>query len=169
MEDKEYIAAPEHFINRELSWLEFNQRVLDEALDPSNPLLERVKFFSITSSNLDEFFEVRIAGLKQGIESDLSELSSDGMTVTECFKAVTQRVRKLVDQQFKCWRRDLAPALEEQGIQFLNPAKLKGDDREFAEKFYRDEVRPVLTPLGIDPAHPFPELLTPSPNCSISP
>lgn len=164
MEDKEYIAAPEHFINRELSWLEFNQRVLDEALDPSNPLLERVKFFSITSSNLDEFFEVRIAGLKQGIESDLSELSSDGMTVTECFKAVTQRVRKLVDQQFKCWRRDLAPALEEQGIQFLNPAKLKGDDREFAEKFYRDEVRPVLTPLGIDPAHPFPELLNKSLN-----
>src|SRR5579883_3526800 len=86
------------FINRELGWLEFNQRVLDEALDPENPLLERIKFFCITSSNLDEFFEVRVAGLKQQIESDVVERSVDGLTATETFRAVTQRVRRMVEQ-----------------------------------------------------------------------
>jgi polyphosphate kinase len=164
MADKEYIPDPKHFINRELSWLEFNQRVLDEALDPSNLLLERVKFFCITSSNLDEFFEVRVAGLKQAIESGLTGRSFDGITVSECFDAVSQRVRKLVDQQFRCWRRELVPALDEAGTRFLNPSRLKGADKEFAESFYHDEVRPVLTPLGIDPAHPFPELLNKSLN-----
>ena len=164
MADTKFKSEPKHFINRELSWLEFNQRVLDEALNPTNPLLERVKFFCITSSNLDEFFEVRVAGLKQAIESEITGRSFDGMTVSECFQAVSQRVRKLVDQQFKCWRKELAPALEENGISFLNPAKLKGEDKEFAEAFYRDEVKPVLTPLGIDPAHPFPELLNKSLN-----
>src|SRR6201999_373220 len=85
-----------HFINRELSWLEFNQRVLDEALDPSNPLLERLKFFTIVSSNLDEFFEVRVAGLKQQIESDNSERSADGLTPEQVFQAIACRVRKMV-------------------------------------------------------------------------
>src|ERR1700674_4625271 len=86
---------PEHFINRELSWLEFNQRVLDEALDPTNPLLERLKFFTIVSSNLDEFFEVRVAGLKQEIESGNNVRGVDGMTPTETFEAITHRVRKM--------------------------------------------------------------------------
>src|SRR5512139_1059678 len=90
---------PEHFLNRELSWLEFNQRVLDEALDARTPLLERVKFFCIVSSNLDEFFEVRVAGLKQQIESDVVERSLDGLTASEAFRAVTRRIRRLVDQQ----------------------------------------------------------------------
>src|SRR5512136_1992622 len=87
---------PEHFLNRELSWLEFNQRVLDEALDPRTPLLERVKFFCIVSSNLDEFFEVRVAGLKQQIESDVVERSFDGLTASETFRAITGRVRRMV-------------------------------------------------------------------------
>src|ERR1700760_2904338 len=91
--------GPEHFINRELAWLEFNQRVLDEALDAKNPLLERVKFFCITSSNLDEFFEVRVAGLKQQIESDVVERTFDGRTASETFRAVTKRVRAMVEQQ----------------------------------------------------------------------
>src|SRR5260370_5032888 len=111
---------PEHFINRELSWLEFNQRVLDEALDAENPLLERVKFFCITSSNLDEFFEVRVAGLKQQIESDVVERSVDGLTATETFRAVTRRVRRLVEQQYACWQDDLLPALAKNGIRFFN-------------------------------------------------
>src|SRR5882762_4268661 len=98
---------PEHFINRELSWLEFNQRVLDEALDAENPLLERVKFFCITSSNLDEFFEVRVAGLKQQIESDVVERSVDGLTASETFRAVTRRVRRLVERQYASWQEDL--------------------------------------------------------------
>ena len=88
--------GPPHFINRELSWLEFNQRVLDEALDTATPLLERVKFFCIASSNLDEFFEVRVAGLKQQIESDVVERSLDGLTASETFRAITQRVRRMV-------------------------------------------------------------------------
>src|SRR5947208_11716423 len=98
---------PSHFVNRELSWLEFNQRVLDEALDPKNPLLERVKFFCITSSNLDEFFEVRVAGLKQQIESDVVERSIDGLTATEAYRAVNRRVRRMVEQQYDCWQRQL--------------------------------------------------------------
>src|SRR5260221_4205428 len=90
---------PEHFINRELSWLEFNQRVLDEALDRRNPLLERVKFFCITSSNLDEFFEVRVAGLKQQVESEVVERSVDGLTATETLRAVTRRLIRLVERE----------------------------------------------------------------------
>src|SRR2546428_11410599 len=111
--------APTHFINRESSWLEFNQRVLDEALDSQTPLLERVKFFTITSSNLDEFFEVRVAGLKQQMESDVVERSIDGRTATETFRAINKRVRQMLDQQYCCWRDDLVPALEKNGIRFL--------------------------------------------------
>src|SRR2546426_8161446 len=92
--------GPSHFINRELSWLEFNQRVLDEALDSATPLLERVKFFCITSSNLDEFFEIRVAGVKQQIESDVVERSVDGKTASETFRAIRKRVDAMVDQQF---------------------------------------------------------------------
>src|SRR5882762_7825794 len=117
--------GPEHFLNRELSWLEFNQRVLDEALDPKTPLLERVKFFCITSSNLDEFFEVRVAGLKQQIESEVVERSLDGLTATEILRAVTGRVRRMVEQQYACWRNELLPALAENGIRFLTFKELK--------------------------------------------
>src|ERR1700733_9712165 len=92
--------GPDKFINRELSWLEFNQRVLDEALDVRNPLLERVKFFCIASSNLDEFFEVRVAGLKQQIESDVVERSADGRTASETYRAVRRRVWAMIEQQF---------------------------------------------------------------------
>src|SRR3954462_2251233 len=112
--------GPSAFINRELAWLEFNQRVLDEALDPKNPLLERVKFFCITSSNLDEFFEVRVAGLKQQMESEVVERSMDGLTATEAFRAVTKRVRRMIDQQYNCWQKQLLPALARNGIRFLD-------------------------------------------------
>ncbi|MBG86509.1 MAG: polyphosphate kinase 1 [Verrucomicrobiales bacterium] len=167
MGDTERQFGPDHFLNRELSWLEFNQRVLDEALNSETPLLERVKFFSITSSNLDEFFEVRVAGLKQQIEAGVTGCGVDGMTPAECLESVTKRVRRMVDQQFKLWRRELLPALEKEGIQFHETRKLKGADREFAEQFYRNEVHPVLTPLSIDPAHPFPQLLNKSLNIMV--
>jgi polyphosphate kinase len=160
-------GAPSHFINRELSWLEFNQRVLNEALDSSNPLLERVKFFCIVSSNLDEFFEVRVAGIKQQIESDVVARSIDGMTATETFRAITRRVRQMVDQQYNCWQNDLRPALAKHGIKFLNVADLAAKDRAFVEEYYRSQVRPVLTPLAIDPAHPFPQLLNKSLNMMV--
>src|SRR5574339_457086 len=94
--------VPRYF-NRELSWLEFNQRVLDEALNPATPLLERVKFFCITSSNLDEFFEVRVAGLKQQIESEVAARTVDGLTASETFRAITRRVHAMLGQQYACW------------------------------------------------------------------
>ena len=164
MSDEQPKIEPQHFINRELSWLEFNQRVLDEALNERTPLLERLKFFCITSSNLDEFFEVRVAGVKQQIESDVVERSVDGLTATECFQALRTRIQKLVKQQFNCWKKELVPGLESEGIRFLPTRKLTGEDKVFAEKFYREEVHPALTPLGIDSAHPFPQLLNKSLN-----
>src|SRR5216117_28704 len=106
------------FLNRELSWLEFNRRVLAEACDPAVPVLERVKFFCIFSSNLDEFFEVRVAGIKQQIESEIVERSIDGKTATEKFQAIHQRVRQLVEEQYICWREDLVPSLAKHHIHF---------------------------------------------------
>ena len=152
------------FLNRELSWLEFNQRVLDEALNRENPLLERLKFLCIVSSNLDEFFEVRVAGLKQQIESDVVERSLDGRTASEVFRSVVERVRRMVDQQYACWRSELMPALARNNIRLLPLSKLEAADAAWLEQYYRTQVRPVLTPLAIDPAHPFPQLLNKSLN-----
>jgi polyphosphate kinase len=155
---------PAHFINRELSWLEFNQRVLNEARDPGNPLLERLKFLCITGSNLDEFFEVRVAGLKQQIESGAAGRSMDGLTPAETLRAVRRRIRRMVRDQYVCWRQELAPALAKSGIRFLEPRQLAPADLKWLENFYRSQVLPVLTPLAIDPKHPFPQLLNKSLN-----
>ena len=157
-------SVPARFLNRELSWLEFNQRVLDEALDPANPLLERVKFFCIVSSNLDEFFEVRVAGLKQKIESDVVERSLDGLTASDAFRAITRRVRTMVDDLYACWRDQLMPALAKNGIRILDVPELDTADLEWVSNYHKTQVRPVLTPLAIDPAHPFPQLLNKSLN-----
>jgi polyphosphate kinase len=159
--------GPSHFINRELSWLEFNQRVLDEALDASNPLLERVKFFCITSSNLDEFFEVRVAGVKQQIESSIVERTIDGRTASETFRELSKRVQVMVKDQYKCWGEQLQPALAKAGIRFLDIKKLDEADAAYIEQYYFSKVRPVLTPLGLDPAHPFPQLLNKSLNIMV--
>ena len=155
---------PAQFINRELSWLEFNQRVLEEALDPSNPLLERLKFFCIVSSNLDEFFEVRVAGLKQQIESDVVERGSGGLTASEAFRAIHRRVRRMVGEQYACWREQLMPSLARNGLRILDMPELSSSDAEWLQQYYLAQVRPVLTPLAIDPAHPFPQLLNKSLN-----
>jgi polyphosphate kinase len=127
-------------------------------------LLERVKFFSIFSSNLDEFFEVRVAGLKQQLESAAVERSPDGLTPAETLRAVLLRIRQLVDRQYRCWREELRPGLAGHGIRFLNFKELSKADRAWAEEFYHSQLRPVLTPLGLDPAHPFPQLLNKSLN-----
>jgi polyphosphate kinase len=156
--------GPAHFINRELSWLEFNHRVLEEALEAQNPLLERVKFFCIVSSNLDEFFEVRVAGIKQQIESEVAERTMDGLTATETYRAIVQRVRRMVEEQYACWREELLPALAANGIRLLELAELAEADRAWVAEYYHTQVRPVLTPLAIDPAHPFPQLLNKSLN-----
>ena len=159
--------GPAHFINRELSWLAFNQRVLEEALDRRNPLLERIKYFCIFSSNLDEFFEVRVAGIKQQMESEVVERSLDGLTATETFRAITRRIRQMVDQQYACWRKDLRPSLAKTRIRFLEMEELNETDRGWVQNYYQAEVRPVLTPLAIDPAHPFPQLLNKSLNMMV--
>jgi polyphosphate kinase len=155
---------PAHFINRELSWLEFNQRVLNEARDAGNPLLERLKFFCITSSNLDEFFEVRVAGLKEQIETGALVRDLDGMTPAQTLRAVHERIARLVHEQYLCWHEQLAPALAAHGICFLDPQGLNEADLKWLENFFRAQVLPVLTPLAIDPVHPFPQLLNKSLN-----
>src|ERR1043166_640180 len=109
-------SAPENFINRELSWLEFNRRVLEEAQDPTQPLIERVKFLTIFSSNLDEFFEIRVAGIKQQIESETSDVGPDGLSPTEIFNAIQRTAREMVAAEYSLWKEDIAPALAKNGI-----------------------------------------------------
>ncbi len=156
--------GPADFLNRELSWLEFNHRVLEEALDAQNPLLERVKFFCIVSSNLDEFFEVRVASLKQQVESVVVERSVDGLTASETFRAIVKRVRRMVAEQYACWREELAPALTASGIRLLELAELEPADRAWVREYYRTQAHPVLTPLAVDLTHPFPQVLNKSLN-----
>ncbi len=155
---------PSYFLNRELSWLEFNQRVLDQAWDSSNPLLERLKFLCIVSSNLDEFFEVRVAGLKQQKQNHASETGPDGLSASEQLDAISSRVRRMVDDQYRCWRDELRPQLEANRIRFHEYPRVPAEERAHFEKFFREQVYPVLTPLAIDPAHPFPQLLNKSLN-----
>src|SRR5215212_1044088 len=117
-------SAPENFINRELSWLEFNRRVLEEAQDPTQPLIERVKFLTIFSSNLDEFFEIRVAGIKQQIESETSDVGPDGLSPTETFNSIQRVVRELVPTQCALWKNELLPALAKQNIRMHDVAQL---------------------------------------------
>jgi polyphosphate kinase len=154
----------EHFANRELSWLEFNQRVLEEAIDPTTPLLERVKFLGISSSNLDEFFEIRIAGIKQQIDSQTDDAGPDGLSAVHVLAALQRRINQMVRDQYHLWNTQLVPALAEQHIRFFKPNALDPEDREWARRYFIHEIYPVLTPLAIDPSHPFPQLLNKSLN-----
>src|SRR5881394_3735477 len=121
---EERLSAPENFINRELSWLEFNRRVLEEAQDPTQPLIERVKFLTIFSSNLDEFFEIRVAGIKQQIESETSDVGPDGLTPTDTFNAIQRTAREMVATQYSLWRHELMPALAKKSIRIYDVADL---------------------------------------------
>ena len=160
-----FMSSPSsHFINRELSWLEFNQRVMEEALDSTNPLLDRLKFFCIANSNLDEFFEVRIAGLKQQIESSVVKRSLDGRTATETYQASSLRIHRMVDDLFGCWREELQPQLQENGFYFREMDHLSDNHRIWVEKYFNEKVRPVLTPLAVDPLKAFPLILNKSLN-----
>jgi polyphosphate kinase len=158
------LTDPSLYINRELSWLEFNQRVLEEAQDANNPLLERVKFLCILSSNLDEFFEVRVAGLNQQRQSGISDAGPDGMSPTDQLAAISVRVRKMLDDQYRLWNESLVPALENQNIFFLRYEELSPDEKNYYSNYFRTSVYPVLTPLAVDPVHPFPQLLNKSLN-----
>jgi len=158
---------PALYSNRELSWLEFNQRVLEEAEDSTNPLLERVKFLCIVSSNLDEFFEIRVAGLRQQRESKVSQAGPDGMSPNEQLVAISQRVRKMVDDQYRLWNETLVPGLEKQNIFFLPYDDLSDDEKKYYTDYFEKSVYPVLTPLAVDPVHPFPQLLNKSLNVAV--
>ena len=161
------LNGPALYSNRELSWLEFNQRVVEEAEDSTNPLLERVKFLCIVSSNLDEFFEIRVAGLRQQRESKVSQAGPDGMGPNEQLVAISQRVRKMVDDQYRLWNETLVPGLEEQNIFFLPYEDLSDDEKKYYTDYFEKSVYPVLTPLAVDPVHPFPQLLNKSLNVAV--
>ena len=151
------------FVNRELSWLEFNRRVLEEAEDPSVPLLERVKFLAIFSSNLDEFFMVRVAALRRRVHAGDLTSGPDELTPTETTKAVATRVRELVDAQHRCFLTEILPLLTAEGIRLLRPQETNDEQRRFLEEYFRRTLLPVLTPLAVDPGHPFPYLGNRSP------
>ncbi|HVR64464.1 MAG TPA: polyphosphate kinase 1, partial [Polyangia bacterium] len=155
------------FINRELSWLEFNGRVLEEARDPAVPLLERLKFLTIVASNLDEFFMVRVAGLKQQLSGNVAETPPDGLTAAQQLSAVSARAHAMVAEQYRQWKTDIAPGLEQAGVRMVRPGQLTGEQRATFLSYFSREVWPVLTPLAVDPGHPFPILRNRSLNLAI--
>jgi polyphosphate kinase len=157
-------SAAKNFINRELSWLEFNRRVLEEAQDPTQPLLERVKFLGIVSSNLDEFFEIRVAGIKQQIASETSDVGPDGMGPTEIFEAIQRVVHEMVAQQYSLWNKEIEPLLQENNIHLRHIGELSAKRAAWARRYFQQEVFPMLTPLAVDASHPFPQLLNKSHN-----
>src|SRR5919198_5216955 len=142
--------------NRELSWIEFNSRVLGEALDRSLPLLERLKFLAIFSTNLDEFFMVRAAGLQEQLETNPDSLSPDGLTPATQLKLVSEKLRPLIRLQTDCLLNDILPGLRQLGVVLADYNDLSPDERQTLERFFVDRVFPVLTPLAVDPGHPFP-------------
>jgi len=148
----------EHFINRELSWLEFNARVLEEAEDTTNPLLERVKFLSIFSSNLDEFFMVRVAGLREQAFGDGApqDYSPDGLRAIAQLQRVAKRTQELVSAQYRCWNESVRPQLEQEGIRLLEVAELSPEQHESLDRFFHTRAFPILTPMAVDPSHPSP-------------
>jgi polyphosphate kinase len=146
----------DRFLNREVSWLDFNARVLELAEDEALPLLERVKFLAIFASNLDEFFMVRIAGLKRRQTTGLTVRSPDGLTIREQLERVTRRTQDLVQRHADVFIKDVAPRLEEAGIRIVHWPELGDEDARRLREYFRDQVFPVLTPLAVDPAHPFP-------------
>src|SRR5438309_2995908 len=160
----ERFGDPKNFINRELSWLEFNRRVLEEAQDPTQPLIERVKFLYIFSSNLDEFFEIRVAGIKQQIESETSDVAADGLSPTETFNQIQRLANELVATEYELWNKELLPQLAKNGIRIRNVSELNAKRSAWARKYFQEEVLPMLTPLAVDASHPFPELLNKSHN-----
>lgn len=150
------LRAKDYYFNRALSWLEFNKRVLQEAYDPRTPLLERLKFMAIHSSNLDEFFMIRVAGLKQQVESGITEGSADGMPPKEQLAAIRQYLFPAVTEQHRFFELELRPRLAQEGIFLLRFADLHPEQQAYLHQYFINQIFPILTPLAIDPAHPFP-------------
>ena len=155
MSDSAVLPAS-HLINRELSWLEFNARVLQEALDDRTPLLERLKFLAIFTTNLDEFYQVRVAGLRRQVAAGVTHPPPDGLTPTHQLEAIDRKVRELVQRQLECLHQVLLPALAAHGVRLVSMEELSVEERTDLDRFFAREVFPVLTPLAVDPSHPFP-------------
>ncbi len=158
------LQHPDYYFNRELSWLAFNERVLEEAMDENNPLLERLKFLAIFSTNLDEFMMIRYAGLKDQADAGVDKRTPDGMTPKEQLKAISEKLHPMVALHRKVLGGVILPALEQHGVFLVPVDKLSDSDKAVVEKFFEDELFPVLTPLAVDASHPFPRL----PNLSFS-
>jgi polyphosphate kinase len=161
------LAHRTYYINRELSWLQFNARVLEEALDESNPLLERVKFLSIFANNLDEFFMIRVSGLRDQLEAGTVKPPPDGMTPGEQLAEIRDRLQPMLQTTTECWRTDLLPKLAEAGINVLTYDQLKKKQRKLLRRHFQSEIFPVLTPLAFDPGHPFPHISNLSINLAV--
>ncbi len=149
-------AASVRFINRELSWLEFDARVLALAEDPSRPLLERARFLAIYTQNLDEFFQVRVAGLEEQVEAGVTVVTPDAMGPAEQLEAIRERLSELQARAEEVLSIDLLPALEKERIRLVRWEQLGEEDRAFLRRRFQEQIFPVLTPLSVDPAHPFP-------------
>jgi len=160
---------PDHYLNRELSWLEFNARVLEEAADPSNRLLERLKFVAIFSSNLDEFFEIRVAGLQQQVYAGVApqDFGADGMAPAEQLAAIDRRAHELVAEQYRVLTEEIFPGLTAGGIERVRLEDLSDAEQRHVERLFRTSILPVLTPLAIDPGHPFPHVNNKSLNIAL--
>ncbi|MBP5975728.1 polyphosphate kinase 1 [Brasilonema sp. CT11] len=158
---------PQYYLNRELSWLEFNKRVLHEACDSRTPLLERLKFLAIWSSNLDEFFMVRVAALKQQVEAKVSVLASDARTPEQQLDEISSMLRPLVAKEHEQFEKVLRPQLAEHGIHILDYIDLTQKQRSYLDKYYQEQIFPVVTPLAVDPGHPFPYISNLSLNLAV--
>jgi polyphosphate kinase len=158
--EQERAIGPEHFVNRELSWLEFNARVLEEAEDDTNPLLERLKFLSIFSSNLDEFIMVRVSGLRSQMQglAEPEDRMPEQLSIHDQFQTVHARTHELVTRQYACLKNHVLPNLAQAGIRLLEPADLSFEQKTFIDEYFQQTVFPVLTPMAIDPSHPTPHL-----------
>ena len=155
------------FLNRELSWLAFNERVLAEARNSSLPMHERIKFLSIVSSNLDEFFMVRVAGIKQQAQGVVADLPADGMLPGEQLTAIAERTHRMSDEQYRVWKGELLPLLAANGLTVLSRDALSAEQKAAAKIWFQSNVFPALTPLAVDPGHPFPHLRNKSLNLAV--
>ncbi len=161
------LSDPSLYLNRELGMLEFQRRVLEEAQDESNPLLERVKFIAIFGSNLDEFFMVRVSGIRKQVEARIMEISFDGRTPRDVLAAIRKLSNELYEEAHQCWNKKLLPSLEKSGIHILDYSRVNAAQKERADTYFREVAFPVLTPLALDPGHPFPHISNLSLNLAI--
>jgi len=161
------LSDPDLYLNRELSWLKFNDRVLEEALDETHPLLERLKFLAIFSSNLDEFYMIRVSGLRRQMEAATHKTPPDELLPSEQIALIRQQLLPKLDEQYDCWQNDLLPKLKKQGIRILHYEQLKRKQRKLLRRYFKKEIYPALTPLAFDPGHPFPHISNLSMNLAV--